>query len=99
MRNRLVWILAVTCGLTVANMYYIQPLLADISRTFAISQGQAGFIATLTQFGYALGLLILVPQGDRFDRRSVAGAALIGVTICLVATALAPTATWLGLVS
>ena len=99
MRNRLVWMLAVTCGLTVANMYYIQPLLADISRTFAIGEGRAGFIATQTQLGYALGLLLLVPLGDRFDRRSLAGAALIGVTICLAATALAPTATWLALVS
>jgi predicted MFS family arabinose efflux permease len=99
MRNRLVWVLAITCGLTVANMYYIQPLLANISRAFAITQGQAGLIATLLQFGYALGLLLLVPLGDGLDRRSLACTALIGVTICLAATALAPTAAWLALIS
>ncbi len=99
MRNRLVWVLAVACGLTVANMYYIQPLLANISHAFAITEGQAGLIATLLQFGYALGLLLLVPLGDGLDRRSLACTALIGVTICLAATALAPTAAWLALIS
>ena len=57
--------------MTVANLYYIQPLLADIGRTFATSESGVGFIATLTQLGYALGLLLIVPLGDSFDRRDL----------------------------
>ncbi|MEH2034115.1 MAG: MFS transporter, partial [Nostoc sp.] len=61
--------LAIACGLAVANVYYNQPLLADMGRSLNISVQQVGFIPTLTQTGYAVGLLLLVPLGDRMERR------------------------------
>jgi predicted MFS family arabinose efflux permease len=67
----LVLLMAVICGATVANLYYIQPLEAQVASTFHISQSAVGVAAMLTQIGYALGLLLIVPLGDMVERRSV----------------------------
>ncbi|RYE17859.1 MAG: MFS transporter, partial [Sphingobacteriaceae bacterium] len=61
--------MTVTTGLVVANLYYNQPLLDDIARTFRVSNGAAGNIAMLTQIGYALGMLLLIPLGDMLKRK------------------------------
>lgn len=80
----LVLLMAVACGITVANIYYAQPLLSEIARTFDVSQADIGVVAMLTQIGYAMGMLFLLPLGDIRERRSlivlmlfVAAAALI----------------------
>ena len=88
--RRLVWILAIACALAVANLYYIQPLLADIAHSFAVSESAVGFIATLTQLGYAAGLLFLVPLGDAINRRDLITYTLFAVTGALVLTAVSP---------
>jgi predicted MFS family arabinose efflux permease len=62
-------IMAICTGLIVANIYYNQPLLVLISKTFGISESKGGRIAFLTQAGYALGLLFFVPLGDKVERR------------------------------
>ena len=56
-------------GISVANLYYIQPLLATIASSFHTSAQAAGSIATVTQVGYALGLLLVVPLGDALEKR------------------------------
>src|SRR5581483_468285 len=71
MDRRLVWLLAIACCISVANLYYSQPILADIGRSFHMSVNEAGFIATLGQLGYASGLLFIVPLGDRYNRRTL----------------------------
>ncbi|WP_198683289.1 MFS transporter [Peristeroidobacter agariperforans] len=58
--------------MSVANIYYAQPLLDSISAAFAISPASIGLVVTLTQVGYALGLLFIVPLGDLVDRRKLA---------------------------
>jgi predicted MFS family arabinose efflux permease len=65
----LVVVLATSAGLSVANNYYAQPLLPAISRSLHVSSATAGLIVTCSQIGYAVGLLLLVPLGDRVDRR------------------------------
>lgn len=97
--RKLVWILAVACALSVANLYYIQPLLADIARSFVVSDSTVGSIATLSQLGFALGLLLIVPLGDFFNRRNLIVLALLGVTLSLLATAFAPSILFLAIAS
>jgi predicted MFS family arabinose efflux permease len=86
----LVWLMALTCGLVVANIYYNQPLLAAIGRTFHIADSQASLVATATQVGYTLGMLLVVPLGDMLERKRLMLWMLLGAAICLGAAALAP---------
>ena len=65
------WLFAVTSGLAVANVYYAQPLLDAIADEFRISHATAGMLITWTQIGYGLGLLLVVPLGDIWNRRSL----------------------------
>jgi predicted MFS family arabinose efflux permease len=62
-------IMAICTGLIVANIYYCQPLLVLISKSFNIPESKGGRITFLTQAGYALGLLFFVPLGDKVERR------------------------------
>ena len=86
----LVWLMALTCGLVVANIYYNQPLLADIGHDFGVTDGQASLIATATQVGYTLGSLLLVPLGDKLERKNFILWLLGSATLCLAGAALAP---------
>lgn len=60
----MVRLLATAAGLIVANLYYAQTLVGPISTATGLSPEAAGLIVTLTQLGYALGLLFIVPLGD-----------------------------------
>jgi len=62
-------IMAICTGLIVANIYYCQPLIVLISKSFGIPESRGGRIPFLTQLGYALGLLFFVPLGDKVERR------------------------------
>ena len=64
----LVRLMAVTCAVTVANLYYAQPLLPAIGRSLHVSQGSAALLVTVGQLGYAAGLLFIVPAGDIIRR-------------------------------
>jgi len=92
-----VWFMAASTGVIVANIYYIQPLLADIARAFGLSVTNVGFIAMLTQIGTALGMLFFVPLGDSRERRSLITLLLAVATVALVFIALARNAVWLAL--
>ncbi|GHE12645.1 MFS transporter [Streptomyces alanosinicus] len=86
----LVLLLAVACGLIVANNYYAQPLLPDFTRALHISTSTAGLTVTLNQLGYAVGLVLLVPLGDLLARRTLVTVLLSIDTLALLAAALAP---------
>jgi predicted MFS family arabinose efflux permease len=64
-------LLATACGVIAANIYYAQPLVGPISAALGLSPGAAGLIVTMTQIGYGLGLLLLVPLGDLFENRKL----------------------------
>ncbi len=66
---RLIVALAAAAGFSVASIYYSQPMLGVISSGLSSSEEATGLVPTLTQLGYALGILLLAPLGDRFDRR------------------------------
>jgi len=85
-----VLLFAVTAGTMVANLYYVQPLLAAIAASFGCSVTSAGYLVTFTQLGYALGLLLVVPLGDVLDRRQLLSV-MLGVNIAaLLAAAASP---------
>ncbi|HHL2559694.1 TPA: MFS transporter [Yersinia enterocolitica] len=66
-----VLMLATGAGLSVASIYYSQPLLGVMGTDLHASVGAVGLVPTLTQIGYALGILLLAPLGDRHDRRII----------------------------
>ena len=88
-------LLTVLAAFTVANLYYNQPLLPDIARTFGASAGQAGIVAVLTQVGYAAGLVCFVPLGDAVDARRLMLRLLAAVTVALLGAAAAPSLPWM----
>lgn len=71
MSRFLVLVMAVASGITVANLYYIQPLLVEIAESFHVTQVSVGFVAMLTQVGYALGMLSILPLADIKEKRSL----------------------------
>jgi predicted MFS family arabinose efflux permease len=89
--RRLIWLLTIATGASVANLYYNQPLLSDIARTFHASPRAVGAIATLTQAGYAVGMLLFVPLGDVVERRRLIVTLLCCVTGSLLLAAFGPT--------
>lgn len=66
--SSLILFLSITCGVVVANMYYIQPIGTKVATSLSVSTSAIGILTMLTQLGYALGLLFLVPLGDVVDR-------------------------------
>jgi predicted MFS family arabinose efflux permease len=86
----LVRLMAVTCAVTVANLYYAQPLLHSIGNSLHVSQGTASLLVTAGQLGYAVGLLLIVPAGDITRRRPLLTGLLAVCALTLVGCALAP---------
>ncbi|MBE0649405.1 MAG: MFS transporter [Bacteroidales bacterium] len=87
----LVFILAVACGATVANLYWAQPLLDTIANAFHSSTTAAGMIVTFTQLGYAVGLLFLVPLGDLFERKRLIISILLLTALSLIVASFSTT--------
>ncbi len=85
----LMLLMAAACGLIVANLYYAQPLVGPISAATNISQSASGFIVTITQLGYAIGLLFLVPLSDLLENKRLIHAILIIVILGLVTASMA----------
>jgi predicted MFS family arabinose efflux permease len=90
MSRTLTLLFAIAGGAAVGNLYWAQPLLADIARSFQVSVGAAGALITMTQIGYALGILLVVPLGDTLNRRKLIPIIMVGSAFALLASALAP---------
>ncbi|MBP2171403.1 putative MFS family arabinose efflux permease [Erwinia toletana] len=83
--TKIVFLLAAGAGLSVASIYYSQPMLSIIGGAFHSNVSDTGMVPTLTQIGYALGILLLAPLGDRHDRRKIIllKGVLLAVTLLL----------------
>ena len=90
----MVMLFAVASGMSVANVYYAQPLLDALGRDFAISYAAVGGIVTATQLGCALALLLLVPLGDIVERRTLMLVQLVALVAALGAVSWA-SSTWM----
>lgn len=89
MPRGLVLLFAAASGLSVANVYYAQPLLDALAHDFGISHAAIGGVVTATQVGCALALLLLVPLGDLLDRRRLMAAQLLGLVVALMTVSMA----------
>lgn len=90
MNHMLTVVFAIASGLAVGNLYWAQPLLAQISASFGVDASQGGLLVTATQIGYALGILLIVPLGDVLHRRKLISTMIFASVAALIASALAP---------
>jgi len=90
--SRMALLLAFVSGAAVANVYYAQPLLDDLGSQLHMSAAALGWVTTATQGGYLVGLVMVVPLGDRFDRRRIIIAQLVLTAVGLFGAAAAPNA-------
>lgn len=86
----LTFLLATACGLIAANLYYGQPLAGIIGTELGLSAGATGLIVTLTQIGYGIGLLFVVPLGDLIENRKLVVSSVSMAVLSLAAAAFAP---------
>jgi len=88
--NSLIFLLAASAGFAVAALYYSQPMLGVLGPDIGASARAVGFVPTLTQLGYALGILLLAPLGDRFDRRRIILVKATVLVLALLGAAFSP---------
>ncbi|NMK50421.1 MFS transporter, partial [Achromobacter sp. Bel] len=86
----LVLLLAVGAGLSVASLYYSQPMLGVLGADIHASAETLGWIPTLTQLGYAFGILMLAPLGDRHDRKRIILIKAAVLSLALLSAAASP---------
>src|SRR5262245_54254460 len=75
-------LIAAACGLLAANLYYAQPLAGPISAALGLSARATGLTVTLTQVGFAAGMLLIVPLGDLLENRRLV---VIMISLCAIA--------------
>jgi predicted MFS family arabinose efflux permease len=89
--GRLLLLLSVACCIGVSNIYYNQPLLLEMSRTFHVAPSATGAVAVATQVGYSLGILFFVPLADVVERRALMVRLFAGVAASALLSAVSPT--------
>jgi predicted MFS family arabinose efflux permease len=89
--SRLLLLLSVACCIGVSNIYYNQPLLLEMSRSFRVTPSATGAVAVATQVGYSLGILFFVPLADVVERRGLMVRLFAGVGAAALLSALSPT--------
>lgn len=82
--------LGLACAVGVSNLYYNQPLLAEMAQSLRVTAAHIGFVAVATQVGYAGGLLLFVPLGDMLERRRLMLRMYAAVTVALLVVAASP---------
>ncbi|MFD3001040.1 MFS transporter [Pontibacter toksunensis] len=84
------WLMTIASGMVVANIYYNQPLLVKIAETYQVPEAQAGWVAMLTQVGYAIGLLFIIPLGDMLRRKRLILFDFLLIILSLLLAAFSP---------
>ncbi len=97
--QRTILLLAITGGTSVMNVFFNQPLLADIAASFQVSAKAASSIPTFTQIGFGIGVILFVPLGDMVQRHRLIPMMLAWIACGLLAAAVAPNLTWLSVAS
>lgn len=79
--------MALTCGLCAGSNYYNQPLIYTMAKTLGTTVEQSAITIVISQFAYALGLIILIPLSDKYSKSKLiislmfmSGLAQIGIS-------------------
>lgn len=87
----LIFVFALACGVTVANLYYVQPLIGAVGDSLNLSVEVSALVVTTLQLGYVAGLIFLVPLGDLVENRRLTLLTLGGLgASCIAAASWAP---------
>ena len=84
---KLTALLGLAVGVIAANLYYAQPLTAPMAKSLGLTAASAGLVVTLTQMGYGLGVLFLVPLGDLVENRKLILSLLVLAIFALIGVA------------
>lgn len=87
--SNLLFLMTVTTGLVIANNYYNQPLLGLMAAGFGVTELQISNVPMLTQIGFAIGLFLVVPLGDKLERKKLILSQFLFMICSLLATGLA----------
>ncbi|MFJ3487431.1 MFS transporter [Pseudomonas sp. NPDC090202] len=80
--------MAIIAGAVITNLYCVQPILPLIAASLEIDQTTVDIVAGMALLGFAFGLALLLPLGDRFDRRKlVLGQIVVAIVFALAAAA------------
>lgn len=85
-------LLAAACGMIVATLYYVQPLVGPIGAALGLPPQAAGLIVTMTQLGYGVSLTLVVPLTDLVENRRLIVTALLASTLALIAAGMSQNA-------
>ena len=82
--------LAVAAAVVTANAYYIHPIIGDVADGFGVSHAAIGIVPALNQLALAIGILLLLPLGDRYSNRKLTIAFTVGQCAGLAVMTFAP---------
>lgn len=86
--NSILYLLSISAGLVVANLYYNQPLLHDMATSLGVSDSEVSNVALSTQIGYAFGLLLIIPLGDKINNIKIMKLNFLILVLSLLAAAI-----------
>lgn len=86
--NSTLYLMSASAGLIVANLYYNQPLLAQIADTFGVTESAVSNVALSTQLGYAFALFFIIPLGDKISTNKILRLDFLVMVISLLAAAM-----------
>jgi len=84
LKSSTILLMAVAAGITVANIYYNQPILKEMAISLNASDAEIGRVSMFSQIGYGLGMFFLIPLGDMVNRKRLILMLLLSLTVALV---------------
>ncbi|MBT0608564.1 MFS transporter [Aequorivita echinoideorum] len=93
--NSILYLMSISAGLVVANLYYNQPLLHEIAIAYGVSESEVSSVALTTQLGYAFGLLFIIPLGDKVSNHKILQLDFVVMILSLLAAAISPSLIYL----
>ncbi|QZD95389.1 MFS transporter [Qipengyuania gelatinilytica] len=84
------YLLAVAAAVVTANAYYIHPIIGDVAEHFGVSDTRIGLVPALNQLALAVGILLLLPLGDRYSNKRLTIIFATGQTASLALMTVAP---------